>query len=314
MSDQIPPQCLSYQSEVNNLNSEIAELQAELRTAAGNMKASIVAQIKATQKSLGQAEQDLANCKAINSGPGFATAPNATIPTISRDLPLIDVKKVIQWSSLQKKIDEFINKRTDPPIFKLRFNNHPYFPPGAIVPDKDQPASDVSIYMLEAEVQPDKTLGTSYNQITQLDLGQLDHGFYFQDINSTGISVSIDPKASEPITIKITFETGGAVEAPSTGLLFKNIDFIEFYIQFKMTFSWTAATGIDFFAWIDSLNGLKDDALDNAITKYVTVHIVSSSSLDFGGAMQKAMRGKLVNNIRDQRKVLNNTIRPWILG
>src|SRR5437016_1982848 len=137
MSDQIPPQCLSFQSQVNQLNSEISELQSELHTVAGTTKASIVAQIKAAQKSLSKAESDLEHCKASNAGPNFATPPNATIPTISSDKTLIDVKKVIQWSALQKKIDEFINKRTDPPIFKLRFNNHPFFPPGAIVPDKD---------------------------------------------------------------------------------------------------------------------------------------------------------------------------------
>src|SRR6185295_20180208 len=90
--------------------------------------------------------------KCIEAHPPIIPAPSATQPAISTDATLQPVQKVISWGVVQKKMDEFFNKRLDPPIFKIRLHNQDYIPPGTNTVSNDDRTSTATISMIEAEV------------------------------------------------------------------------------------------------------------------------------------------------------------------
>src|SRR4051812_25481354 len=234
MSDQLPIQFVGIKNQIDNLNAQLEFLQEELGNAAPVNKPRIIREIGAKELEIEKAEEDLATCIIDNSGPTTKQPPPATIPAFNNDPTLQIIKKIISWSTLQKKFDEFLNLRTDPPVFQVRFHHHDYIPPGQFSPDNDPPASDVTISMIEADVVNGQ-VSTKYNPISVIDLGQLDYGYYFNDINSNSINISLNPLEPEPIMIKINFECGGPEEAPSTDLSSPNMDIKEFYITLKLS-------------------------------------------------------------------------------
>ena len=133
-----------------------------------------------------------------------------------------------------KEIRRVFNLRTDPPVFNIRFHHHDYIPPGQFNPDNNPPASDVTISIIEADIVNGQVT-TKYEPLSVIDLGQLDHGYYFDDINSSSITVD-HPSQPEPIVIKLNFECSGSNEAPSTSLLSPNMNFVQFYITLKLSF------------------------------------------------------------------------------
>src|SRR4029077_2700205 len=117
-------------------------------------------------------------------------------------------------------------KRTDPPIFKLRLHHHDST-------NNDPPNSDSELFMLEAL--------TGYKSVSFTDQGQLPHGYYFDDINSSLITVNFTSQPA-PLEVKINFEVAGATEMPTTSSLFSNMNFIkEFYISVNFTLGWDVA-------------------------------------------------------------------------
>jgi len=235
MSDQLPVQCVGIKEQVDDLNAQLEFLQEELGNAAPVDKPRIIREIGVKESEIEKAEEDLETCIINNSGPTTKQPPPATIPAFSNDLTLQIVKKTISWNILQKKFDEFFNRRIDPPLFKLRFHHHDFIPPGQFSPDNNPPASDVTISMIEADVVNGQ-VSTEYNPISVIDVGQLDNGYYFNDINSSSINISLSPWLPEPIMIKINFECGGPEEVPSTDFLSPNMDIKEFYITLKLSF------------------------------------------------------------------------------
>ena len=235
MAVTLPAQCASKQTHLDDLNFQLDQLQDSLGTAAPGDKPRIIKQILAKQVTIGIAEDELAACIVNFSIPVFKLAPLATVPNMSSDATLIPVKKNISWSLLQKKFDEFFNLRTEPHIFKVRFHHHDFIPPGQFTPDNDPPASHATISMIEAAVV-NRQVTTEYNSISTTDFGQLDHGYYFDDIGSSSININIDPWQTEPLSVTINFETTGPVEIPSTSVLSPNLDLIEFSITLKLSF------------------------------------------------------------------------------
>jgi hypothetical protein len=244
MSTQIPPQCIGLNHNVDALKAELKELQDELQHASGPQKSEIAKQIKDTAVTIAKAQHDLSACIAFNSRPVFGDPPGTTRPDINPDASPVTKTKRISLNFLQKKFDEFFNRRTDPPLFKIRLHHHDHIPPNIITPDNTPPNSDAEVLFIDALA--------GYKRISFYDLKQLDYGYYFNDINSTFISVNLDPSQPEPLLLKISFETGGDTEMPSTSFGFPNMDFIdEFSITIKCTLAFDAETGkVDLFGWV----------------------------------------------------------------
>ena len=181
------------------------------------------------------AEENLQACIVANVGPEFKPVPPATIPFLNNDPTLQTVTKVIPWSILQKKFDELLNKRADPPVFKMRFHHHDFIPPGQFSPDNNPPASDITASMIEAVVVNGQVT-TKYEDLGVIDLGQLSAGYYFDDLNTSSITINVDPSQPEPLTVKISFECTGAEEIKSTTFGIPNFDLVQFDISLKLSF------------------------------------------------------------------------------
>lgn len=345
MPSQIPPECTGLESTVNELKNEVAELQDELRHAAGEEKSNLTKVIKATNLKLGKAQEALAACVKQNKVPVFGTAPPATRPTISPDNSPVSKTKTINLDFLQRKFDEFFNKRTDPPIFKLRFHHNTPL-------SSDSPGSDAEIFFIDAEKE--------YKSISYKDLGQLDHGYYFNDINSNFVNVHIFLSNPAPLEVTFSFETGGDTEMPSTSSLSPDMNFLEFNITVRFTLNFDLKNGkVDLLSWVADLKDnvkitttvtgrgeesvtvrgtflgtpinetvpyiLWDDLFDKLfIQKIVRAHIVTERGIDPGGATQKRFRKKIFDALKDPgdpannktstRDQINRLVNQWLLG
>jgi hypothetical protein len=298
MAENIPVECTRFKNQIDTLNLQVKHLQAQLQQAPPTQKKFIREEIRATQVAVTKAQKDLAACVAANTEP---PPPNATKPEISKDTSPVTQTKVIPFSFLQAKFDEFFNKRTAPPLFQLRFDH--------LQSQTSPPRSSAEVFQLQA---------TGYQSIFISDLGQLDHGYYFNDINSSSINVNINTDQAAPLEVRITFETGGDPEMPSTALLLSNMDFTEFFITIKFRPAWDIQAGkLEFLDWVQNLQGKSDGEIESALPQFVNVHIrttFSAIDFDFGGATQKRMRKRIFEKLKEKRDRINLLISTWILG
>jgi phospholipase C len=333
MAAQSPVACASLQVNVQALTNQINDLQDELKDGPAQAKPKIIARINALRPKLQKAEQDLKACIANNTYPPFAPPPQPTKPDTSSDTTPVIKTKVISLSFLQKKFDEIFNKRTDPPIFKLRLHHHDHISNGSV--DNDPPASDYTFYFIDAFAllgYQSPRFYQGYKNISYSDLGQLDYEYYFNDINSNFFNVNIDTTQPAPLEVKITFETDGPTEMPSTGHLYPDMKFKEFYISLKFTLGFDQQNHkVDLLSWITDLDDLKvtpkivdlapwvnlsgmflgkQVSQDFLLSTYqdksykyffaeqiVHVHIVTTDAIDPGGAAQKSMRQKIFDKL-----------------
>jgi phospholipase C len=303
----IPDECVAIYKTVNTLTAQLAALKDEFKNSGTAEDPNIKNKINAKANELQIAKDNLQACIVLNTYPFFNPAPLANKPNISNDTTPVPMKKIIPWSLLQKKVDEFFNLRTDPPLFKIRLHNHFSGTP--------QLASDATISMIEAKLI-DGQIQTVYGEIGYFNLGLLPSGFHFDDINSSTFNVFIDPTAAEPLMVKINFETGGAIEAPTKEDLLSDIDFFEFYITIKLSFDHSEGK-LEYFSWVDNLKKITDDGdLNEAIDKYIVAYIDSTEDWDFGGAFQKKIRRKIYDKLADQdiREQLSRIVSRWLLG
>jgi phospholipase C len=312
----IPAECNYIQVTIDGMNSDLAELKRDVGSKYVNQEL-LAKAIAKLDKQILDAKDALASC--IANPPN--TAPPATKPTISNDSSLKPVRKVISWDHLQKKMDEFFNHRTNPKeiIFNIRLHNHNHFTDNGEI-DNDPPASDVTISIIEAVVANGQVI-TQYTPIAKpIDLGQLDHDYYFVDINSKAITVSLNPLQPEPIKITVYFECDGSTEVPTINHLLPDLDMEVFYITLKLSFDRVVDSSgsgkLEFLSWIDKIKNLKDDDFDNALKHYVVAHIESTRAIDLGGTFQGKMRQKIYDRLKDPgtRAKLNDMISRWILG
>ena len=240
---------------------------------------------------------------------------------------------------MQKKFDEFFNRRTDPPIFKLRLHHHDSA-------NNDPPNSDAELFQLDGLSQ--------YQSISRTDLGQLPNDYYFDEINSTLINVNLYPSRPAPLELKITFETDGPTEMPTTTSLLSDMDFLEFSITLNLTLTYVPGSGkVDLFSWVPEMSTLKATPIggsipplvnvrgtflgqtvttdiaaldweDYFIQQIVNVHIVTKHSYDFGDTAQRAFRRRIfetfekdgdeLNKIPSVRDSINRVVNRWLMG
>ena len=339
MSVQFPIECNALKDAVDTLKSEIQDLQDRLAEATGAQKQAIFLQINAKNTLLIKAQKDLSACVTTNSGPAFPPAPEPTKPGISGDLSPVTRTKVISLDFMQRKFDEFFNKRTQPPILKVRLHHHDS-------DDNDPPASDATIFFIDA-IQ-------GYKSIFFSDQGKLSDDYYFNDINSSIINVNLNTAQPAPVEVKITFETGGDTDMPCTTHLLPDMNFLEFSVTIKLTLGFDPDQAcIDLLGWVRDFRKLKLTPIpfsnpasvnvsgtflgsavnqslpafgfeDFFVQQVVNVHIVTEHTLDPGGATQKSMRKKVfealladsdpANNKKSPRDSLNRQVNYWMLG
>ena len=332
MSAQIPSACTDLQNQIEDLNNQINDLEDTLNNVSKNEAEEIKNQIKALKWQLDMAKKSLADC-LVNTPPfpPFGPPPVPTKPVVDPDDSPILKSKVISLSFLQKKFDDFFNKRTDQPIFKLRLHHHDHINDTGEV-DNDPPNSDAEFLRLDAQ-QLVTGQNDGYSRIGNAfaDLGQLDHDYYFNDINSSAFNVNIHPSNPAPLELKITFETDGPTDMPCTGAL-PNMKFKEFNISVRFTLGFDATAQpqrVDLLGWVNDLDNIKTDAtnpsfvhvsgrylgkaIDQAvpaggyddffdatfIQPVVHVHLVTTDAPDPGGATQKSMRRKIFEKLVD---------------
>jgi phospholipase C len=353
MSAQTPIACANIKTELDNLNDQISSLEDELKDTPKQGHQKIIKQINALKVQLRETEKSLNTCILHNTFPPFGPPPQATKPIISTDTSPVTKTKVIPLSFLQKKFDDFFNKRTDPPIFKLRLHHHDHITADHEV-DNDPPNSDFEFLFLDAQQIVTGHNG-GYRSINFTDLGQLDHDYYFNEINSSAFNVNIDTSNPAPLELKITFETDGPTDMPCTGTL-PDMKFKEFYISVRFTLSLDATAQpqrVDLLGWVNDLDNIQTDAtnpffvhvsgrylgkaIDQAvpaggyddffdvtfIQPVVHVHLVTTDATDPGGATQKSMRRKIFEKLVDAhpapgkkrvRDNINLTVAQWLLG
>jgi phospholipase C len=311
----IPNECVVSKRTLDRLINELALLRQALIEADPADKPRVQNLVGAKEREVQDNRFILQNCIETFTYPFFNTPPPGNKPNISTDTTPVPQRKVIPWSLVQKKVDALFNKRTDPPIFKIRLHNH-------FVPGEPQPASDVTITKIKAQIANNQVV-CGYEQIGYTDLGRLDYGYYFNDINTSSLNVSITPGASEPITLKINFETGGPLDAPTKVVVLPNMDFLEFSVTVKLTITRKpvnnpgGVTGrLEFFDWIDKLKLLSGDAFAEALKKYVVVRVVSTDTIDPGGKFQVTARSTIFSKLAEPgvREQLSRIISYWMLG
>jgi len=271
----IPIECRALQTRIDDLTEQRDSLQESLRHAGPTQKPAIIQEIRALNVTIAQTTNELAQCiiahpeqlpappptrpeitkddpvvdcrpfqarlddlkrqlrnlqeelkhasppqkpeivKEIRGmGPIIAEAERALARCLQTRPVLPIVTKVIRLDFLQRKFDEFFNNRQDRPLFKLLLDN-----------TGDNSFIDASF------IDP-----YAYTSIGRSDQGQLDYGYYFNDINSSKISLNFDTVQPAQLTFRIDFETGGGIEMPTSSTFFHDMDFKEFFIAIKATF------------------------------------------------------------------------------
>ena len=224
----VPDACVAAFRRIEKATVDFNRLKDQLDGADPSDKERISNLKGAAERALSIAKFAYKACLDKNSEPAFYPAPSATIPVISTDITPTPVTKIISWKYLQKKMDEFFNKRTDPPILKFRVHHHD-------TPQNDQPATDLTFSMIEAGLINGQVT-TDYKPMPVMSMGQLPFGLYFSDFNMSSINFSFEPSSAAPITVKISFECGGAEEIKSTRLLIPNVNLSQFDISLKLSF------------------------------------------------------------------------------
>jgi phospholipase C len=282
--DDPPVDCSSFQARLDSLNQQLDALQTRLQHASPQDKGSINRKALALGATIGKAEDALAVCLQAT-------------PVLPR------VTKVIRFAFLQRKFDEFFNRRQDSPLFTFSLNGHS----GA--------ASYIDVRFINAD---------GYTLISHSDLGQLPHGYYFNDINSSKISLAFDATKPAQLTFRIDFETGGGTEMPSSNIVFPNMDFKEFYIAIKATLvSDLPAPHIDLLNWVETIENTRDDDTKTAlIEQFINVHIITTSAIDPGGFTQRDFRNRIYDKLTARNALTGRTVRDdinfqastWLLG
>ena len=317
-------------------------------------------------------DQDNHKHAGVYQGHPFPTVtpagkPDLTGPPINQHiLP----PKVIPLTFLQKKLDELINHRQgvdfhSSPITKLRLHNTGFFKDPLPPPfGSALPISYYDVQSLKAApplpgtvLPPNFQEGIDYKS-SPTEIGQLINSFlgvdigdlYLNDINSQTITANIDPSNHVlPITVVVTFETGGGNETiGGVG----GMDFTQFSIRLSLTLTPDLGKGlIDVMSWVDEIKGLKVRTLppnqssvrvtgqflgkpvdvkvpsfaefkSELISQVIDVHVVTTKKLDPGGIFQKTMRGKIFDTLSNPHLITETTTRDqinafansWFLG
>ncbi|MDI3465271.1 MAG: Phospholipase C [Nitrospira sp.] len=304
-------------------------------------------------------DQDHHKHMGVYNGRPFPTlySPRPTLTS----LPLVPRTKAISMAFLQQKLDELLNRRqtigSPDPLIKLKLDSAERF--GKETPlsymdlqfiTNDPPPPD------GASLDQRYSMGVTYSH-SLLELLQLRYRYYgfvglkFDDINSQFLSLNVkrgdDPT---PLILHLQFETDGPQEVTGTDSM--NVINFEITLRFTLRFDQDAGA-VDLLGWVRDLNtpelfapvrntkpqlykvrgtflgqALDDvtiDPHDYQITRVDPVaHVVFTTDfkLDFGGTIQKEMRGAIFDRLSEKnhitqvtpRESINAQFSSWLMG
>ena len=298
-------------------------------------------------------DQDHHKHMGAYNGRAFPTLFYPYPPLSSEPVPR---NKTISLDFVGQKLQELLNSRqalgSPDPIIKLKLDSATQF--GDAVPPSfmdlqfivnDPPAPDAG------PLPPGVQMGTTYAHNVS-ELGQFATvfgiGVHLNDINSESLALSLNPGDSQtPFTADLQFETDGPTEI--TGTI--SIDVIKFEISIRLTLRYHQPTNaVDLVGWVDDINGVTytqqsnsplftvsgtflgqplsgvtddpDQFKTDLIGQVVHVNFTTSSALDPGGAIQKAIREGIFNHLSSAdsitkvtaRDSLNAMASSWLMG
>jgi phospholipase C len=245
----------------------------------------------------------------VYEGPPF---PTVALPSKPPQTPQNGGTKMrnISLSYVQKKLDELINKRTDPPIWNLFLHNTGSF-------GDQQPESYYDVQFIIANPPPPGTLsppgfveGVTYDH-SPTSLGRLGDGLYFHNINTAKITANIAPSQPTPLTVEVDFN----VSAPGSGI--GGWTTSTFYLRIGLTLGFDSANStVDVLSWVPTITD------DDQIGNYLTVRVVTGSAFNLGGAFQKRARQTIFDKLTTKdpftgktlRERLNAEMTSWLVG
>lgn len=200
-------------------------------------------------------DQDYRKHSSVYQGSPFPTLPppgKATLsgPAVVHFFP----PKMISLNFLQTKLDEFINKRTEPPLRKIRLHNtgplrntlpESYYDLQSIVANPPPPGVLSS---------PDFVEGVKYNSNPTTISRQ--SGVYFDNINSKSLNVHVDPGAHAPLVVELDFDCTGPQEIVSENAGgIGSLNLTKFTVRISLTLTFIRENPyIDLMSWVDDLD------------------------------------------------------------
>lgn len=274
-------------------------------------------------------------------------APDFTYPLSLRKFvgalpPGRILRKVIPLELLQRKFDEFFNKR-DRPLFKFRLHGDEWR------------KSDLTKFMEDPVTTRWKPYGTPK------DLGDLwldvqfplpNTSYRFNDLNSDRITLNVIPGQPVSIEIWISFETEG-VELRLQE--YPNVDFLGLYIKLKLEFG-SNNGAVDLVGWLDevdsavehgetipsgsnvlfrakfrgkvvermvptyaletAMNSVRDELLKEFVNTDANVNVAVLPDGWVAGKIENTLKTKIVEALRDpeRRDALKQLVTPWLVG
>ena len=261
-------------------------------------------------------DQDNRRHLGAYQGAPFPTAPQPGKPamnvhaanTLQKDVPLAFVRA---------KLDEFINERQDPPLFKLLVDN-------AGVYGDTFPENFYSLQSLVADPPPPGTVtgpgfdeGVAYvdapASLGQFNLSSLG-GAYIRNLRSSSIRVTLDTTQPLPLMLEIDFDTaaeGCGVTATLLGdLRFK-------YLTMRMPLSLDmdpARNTVDVLSWAGGVRGDQD---------LIEVNLeLDPDTADLSGWLSHTIHDKIHQQLTGAdhfggltlREKINAMVTSWLVG
>ena len=299
-------------------------------------------------------DQDHHKHMGVYNGRAFPTLFYPYPPLNSQPFPR---NKTISLAFAGQKLQELLNSRqiagSLDPLIKFKLDSAKSF--GDQIPPSFMDLQFIANDPPPPDAQPlDPTfkMGTTYSHSIS-ELGQFitvfGLGVHLNDINSQSLTLSVNSGDNQtPLTMDLQFETDGPTEI--TGSI--SIDVIKFEVKIRLTLRYHQPTNaVDLVGWVDDINAvtftqqssnpplykvsgtflgqsLNDVTGDPAryrtdlIGQVVDVIFTTSSALDPGGAIQKAIREGIFSHLSEAdpitkvtlRDSFNATASSWLMG
>src|SRR5262245_10354671 len=226
------------------------------------------------------------------------------------------LRKVISLDFLQHKFDVFFNQRARP-LFQIRLNSKERkFGQSALTVAMDDP---VKGYDHDNPRVNKELAGPGERLSFDVGLGpfSVTYYYYFQDVNSDGLTLNVIPEQPTGIEIGIHFETAGPIEMKVDGHTGHDIDFDGFNI--KLNFAFSSKNGlIDLVGFVDTFHpeDLNLDRLKHFINTDVSVNVDYTPDGVVANKVEKQINTKIFEalNSPENRDALNKMVTRWLVG
>ena len=250
--------------------------------------------------------------------------------------------KQVSLASVAQKLDEVFNSRqvkgAPYPLVKVRIfssdvlgdQNPPIYSDIRAITN-DPPTPDGGPLAPEYQMRP--TWSHSISELGWITTF-FGIGVHANDLNVDSVAITVNPEDDQtPVTVAVTFETGGPKEITGT----KDLDIVRFDLTLRLTLRDGAEGAVDIFGWVDDIENLTavptgkhignfvvyrmqgtflgqpidaetinpDDFRTALKEQVVKVHFETSGTLSPGSHVRRDIRDKIYG------KVSSKTVDPW---